>query len=188
MKQIHIDLETLDTEHTAKVLSLGAACGSKTLYVEIDQSHYGPQFTESQSTVDWWAAKGGFKPHTDSLTTPHSALASLCAFIHDASGGDDFEVWANSPTFDCAIIRNHYRAFNMACPWGYWQERDVRTIRKLAERLRLNVARLTNPHHALIDAQNQEALVCAVQRTLGDSLQQLRDMQFECDGAKGVSA
>lgn len=181
MKQIHVDLETLDTASTAQVLSLGACCEGMTLYVEVDTSVYKDAFTQSQATVEWWEKQGGFKstPGTQ-LHTPVSMLVELNNFIHDVTKDierNDIEIWANSPTFDLAILHHHYKVFSMRAPWEYWQERDVRTINALAKRLRM-AQKAKAPHNALADAQLQEAIVRRVYSQLINLQQAYRDGVF----------
>lgn len=42
-----------------------------------------------------------------------------------------FTVFANSPSFDCAILTEYYNTLGMTVPWRFWQERDVRTLIKM---------------------------------------------------------
>jgi len=186
MYQIHVDIETLGTAATSKVLSLGACCDDKTLYVEVDVSQYQGRFTEDKSTLEWWEQQGGFQ-HTlppDEMVTPAHMVRALGAFILDVVGDPDadFEVWANSPSFDLAILRHHCRQFAIPVPWMFWQERDVRTINALAKRLRL-ASKEKAPHNALADAQLQERLVKRIYTQLINLQQAYRDGQFKSHGS-----
>jgi hypothetical protein len=165
--QLHVDLETLDTEASARILSIGAVLDDAEFYLELDQSLYSEKFTKSQRTEAWWAQQGGFAPTTDELVSPGAAIAKLIQFVdRQTLYLDEWEVWANSPSFDCSILRYHMHEFAMRCPWQFWQERDVRTIKNMARQLRLNVREVSNPHNALRDAKNQQALVASVYDTL----------------------
>jgi len=158
--QIHIDLETLGIRATSQILSIGACCNDNHFYREIDLSHYDDNFTTDESTAKWWHDRGGFQPTVESVS-PHKALTALGHWITDQleRGQDEFEVWANSPSFDCAILRHHYSQYSLFCPWAFWQERDVRTIKNAARTLRIPLNTKPNPHNALQDALNQQALV-----------------------------
>lgn len=167
IKQVHLDLETLDTVNSARILSIGAVCDTVDFYVEVDTTHYSDDFSVSESTLAFWARQGGFRRSEEKLVSPAEAVMLLAEFITGAVGGaKDYEVWANSPSFDCSMLRHHYSAYSLPCPWQFWQERDVRTIKNTARELGLNLRELINPHHALQDAKNQKALVDSFYKTL----------------------
>lgn len=174
LNQIHIDLETLDTRHTSRILSIGAACGTETFYEEVDQASYEQgelAFTTSNETVAWWDERGGFQPTKEPIT-PSQMTSKLALWIGEVTDTvADFEVWANSPSFDCAILMHHFKYYSIAPPWQFYRERDVRTIKALYQHLRLNIQKYTNPHHALQDAINQQKMVDSVYMTLGAVVQ-----------------
>lgn len=180
--QLHIDLETLDTAHTAQMLSIGACIADKEFYVEVDTSFYdmfydtpgdttpsNPKFTKSSDTVAWWAEQGGFIPTTAPIS-PMAATAQLVRWITDNSVAD-MTVWANSPSFDCEILKYHMTAYGLQCPWPFYVERDVRTIKDLAKKIHLPINFPKNPHNALQDARNQQKLVESVFRTLAQKVE-----------------
>lgn len=171
--QVHIDNETLDTTHTAQLLSIGACCGDERFYVEIDQSGYSDKpFTQSKSTLEWWAKQGGFK-QTQALESPMNAVHDLFNWII-ATAPTDFEVWANSPSFDLAQLRYHAEQFMLPVPWAFYQEQDVRTLKRTAQHLNLRTPTFKNPHHALQDALNQHKFVTAVQQELVTAVERAR--------------
>ena len=55
------------------------------------------------------------------------------------------------------------------------QERDVRTIKNAAKRLRMNLRERSNPHHALQDAKNQQMLVDSFFKTMARDIGLARD-------------
>ena len=177
--QVHIDLETLDTAHTAKVLSIGAACGDETFYCEVDQALY-PQdcgFSASESTIDWWEKQGGFKKTCEPVS-PALAMSSFATWWERVTSvHQDYEVWANSPSFDCKIITYHFEQFAYSLPWKYYMERDVRTVKALAKAMKLPIRTFKNPHNALQDALNQQAYVDSVFSTLANQLHETRPMK-----------
>lgn len=182
--QIHVDVESLSTKRRAQLLSIGAAFCDAEFYIEIDTSLY-PQdgtFITDEATLKWWADRGGFTPSTD----PVSPLAAVSAFSHWArrmtEGLEWFEVWANSPSFDCEKLRYHYDQFNLTTPWEFWQERCVRTVKNLGKSLHLNVPEVkTVAHHALADARDQQRTVDSVITTLAQKVQLANDRADDRD-------
>lgn len=171
--QVHVDLETLDTRPTSKVLSIGAVCGTEEFYCELDQSVYAmsQEFTYSQSTLDWWDEQGGFQPSVEPVN-PFVAISNFSRWFAEVTAElSDVEVWANSPSFDCQILTHHFTYFGVTQPWKFYQERDVRTAKALATALRLNVRQAKNPHNALQDAKNQQAMVDSIYQTLVSKVQ-----------------
>lgn len=177
--QLHFDLETMDTRHSARILSIGAALGTETFYEEVDQSSYGTAelaFTTSNETAAWWDEQGGFQPTKEAITCGQMTH-KFALWVHEVTGElETFEVWANSPSFDCKMMFHHFKFFSIANPWQFWQERDVRTIKALYRSLNLNIANYKNPHHALIDAQNQQKMVDSVYMTLGGMCEQVNNL------------
>jgi hypothetical protein len=184
--QIHIDLETLDLRHTAQILSIGAVCGKESFYVEVDMAYYQVQpFTASTETIQWWEDRGGFQPSMP-LVSPSNAVAQLSVWmgtVVDAEK-DDWEVWANSPGFDLAILDNHFRYYGFKTPWKFYQERDVRTVKALSKQLNLGITQSKENHHnALSDALNQQEMVDRVYMTLARNYSLARDcLQGTCTG------
>lgn len=179
--QLHFDVETLDTIQTAKILSIGAVFEDDSFYVEIDHSLYPPEasFTVSKSTEEWWAARGGFQPTQDRLFSPYEATTKFHVWIRQQTENiKDWEVWANSPSFDCQIMRYHFAVFKLACPWPFWAERDVRTAYSIAKTLNLGVKKPVNPHNALQDASNQRVLVEHVHQKLVSHVDASRKAQY----------
>lgn len=189
--QIHIDNETLAVTHKAQLLSVGVCAkviGTDQplhqFYVEIDQASYSDtgDFRVDPDTEKWWADRGGFQPTTPEPVSWVTAMYRLVEFfdtLADEYPGtfedDTFEVWANSPQFDCEQIKYHLRHAHCRRLWGFWQERDFRTIRKLSEALRLNIRREEPPHHALGDATQQLEYVERVYAALGQHVQRSYD-------------
>ena len=175
--QVHIDLETLGISSTSRILSIGAVCGEDEFYTEIDTLIYNTlppamdKFTFDQSTLDWWEEQGWFQPTLYKLSTPSEAVSNLVVWIGEIMAEKkDVTIWANSPSFDCAILLHHMRVFNITPPWRFYLERDVRTIKSLASDLKLAIRPVQNPHNALQDAKNQQAFVASVFATLAQKV------------------
>ena len=133
MSRYMVDIETLGTDPGCVIVSIGVVEFSVEegavdgLFVSIDPDSaqkYGLEI--DASTLAWWL---GQSPEArDQLTGGddlESALREFREFVSDAD-----EVWANSPAFDCSILREAFDRAGIECPWRYYQERDYRTLRE----------------------------------------------------------
>lgn len=137
---IMVDLETLSTRHDAAILSIGAVIFDPFIPGEIGATFETTISMASNAalnrhidpgTVQWWLQQ-----------TPEAQAALL--------GGQQFQlthalgqfrdwviaqspsqVWANSPSFDCVILRSAFDAAGLRTPWNYYVERDVRTMKEI---------------------------------------------------------
>lgn len=158
---LHIDLETMGTGVDAKITEIGAVCGDRTFFKEIDPASYAkyPQFTETGDTLVWRLREGVALPEPGEGMHIVYALGSFLLWAETCRYQT---VWANAPTFDCAILRYHFDVFHFTCPWAFWQERDVRTAKAVATALGLKFEQRKNPHNALQDATNQRDMVTEI--------------------------
>lgn len=138
---IMIDIETVDTKPTAGILSIAAVAfeiwsGRKYHLPFYDMLDIHKQIacgrTMSLDTMLWWS-KQSEKARKEAFSGTkllHHSLADLRLFIQEKCT-EDVRIWANSPSFDLAILKNaivSQRDFYDANSfWRYWQERDVRT-------------------------------------------------------------
>lgn len=171
MTRIMIDLETASTETNAAILAVGAvsfdigvdslaagikpgSCFYATIPLEWYYENTPPwEYDISRDTLDWWNNQSDLA--REALTEspveygPRSLCEALTAWIVrqglDRMG--EGEVWANSPTFDLAILRHMYGnechmglvqyteggvIYNRTVPpWHFRQERDYRTYRSV---------------------------------------------------------
>jgi hypothetical protein len=138
MRELMLDLETLDVRSRSVVLSIGAVVWeTHTDKYEIISKFYrvlnlDEQITKgrtvSQSTLLWWqqqdpiARKEAF---TVERNASSDALTDLRTFIY-THGLERF--WANPTTFDFPIIETLAEDFDIMVPWKYNQKYDVRTV------------------------------------------------------------
>jgi hypothetical protein len=178
--RIHVDLETLGVRHTSQILSIGACHGTDTFYCEVDISTYNTEyFTQDQNTLDWWLNQGGFVP-TQEVISPLRAINEFVVWFNDIRDQhEDVQVWANSPSFDCAILRHHFKTYALSCPWPFWCERDVRTVKSLIRDMRINIRERKNDHNALRDAQNQQQMVEAFYIELSHCLHTMKTLRLQ---------
>ena len=136
--KLMIDLETLGTSNKAHVLSLGVAFFDNEKVHRSAHMLISPEGQEererSYSTVMWWLKQASENPEAAKGVTEGERLAvanALWSLSRMITEHQPTEVWANSPTFDCAILRDLYGQFALDTPWPFWAERDFRTLKSL---------------------------------------------------------
>jgi hypothetical protein len=154
-----IDIETLDTENRAAVISIGAIVfdtdarhvEERTFHVNIDFEQAIRYGSVSESTVQFWerqpkeAVSALFDPDPVDLRT---ALSELNTYIYSWPKKPKY-IWGNSPSFDVAILRHAYKQHELKFPFLPWFEMDVRTIKNLLKKD--EVPKKTGVNHHPID-------------------------------------
>ena len=177
MKDLMIDLETLDTTATCVIVSIGAVpfdlergtVGSDGFYrvLDVNKQH---KRTTSDSTLAWWSkqsreARAVFDdPNQIEL---HEALAQLKLFI----GTHQPRVWSNGANFDQPILAHAYSQLDMKEPWPYWGSRCVRTYAALPGADRVPRVKPKIAHNALSDAEAQAEYVVQIHKAVFGSKQ-----------------
>ena len=166
-QHLMIDLETGGTSPGAAIFSIGACVfdpmtqnpPTLTFYEEISHSscmELGLRF--ERDTMNWWG--------TQSISTPNGtthikqALKKFILWLSNVPGKTNNLItlhWANSPSFDIALLKHVLDRYNMRWPFPFYTERDVRTLKAIA--FPNNDYQLNNSHNALQDAINQATLV-----------------------------
>lgn len=148
-ENVAIDLETLDTKASAKILSIGIVpfnwnedvsfqelCERpSSLYLKIDLSSYHDAFTESKSTREWWEKQGEearfvLEPLSSDVNIVQ-ALEALCAHLEawvqplSKNGG---QVFCRGYDFDGGILNHALDAYSFRSPWSYNRFRCIRTV------------------------------------------------------------
>ena len=137
--EICVDLETGGTSQDAAILAL--ACQAFDPYdpsnlpdplvlaVEPEENDKYER-TWSGATIQWWSRQPEALSILSSL--PISTLPRLARlFTEYCVNNRVTAIWANSPSFDLAILRHLYCSLEMRFPLSYWQERNIRTIKAL---------------------------------------------------------
>ena len=153
---VMVDIETLDTVPSAVILSIGACLIPRTscqFYVECDTIVGQGIRTTSQSTIDWWAEQpSDLKPNGHTLLI--DSLNMFSKWIAQLPGRPI--IWAKGIDFDCAILANAYRMYNLSVPWKYNDVRDFRTLKKVfISALGDSIPENRQAHNALADAKYQ---------------------------------
>lgn len=153
---VMVDIETLDTERTAAILSIGACTmapftDTLTFYEEIMAVGQEAR-TQSQSTLDWWKTQSNY-PDGGIRNLP-AVLTSFSRYISSLRA--EPIIWCKGTEFDTAILSHAYKQLGMEVPWKYSAVRDFRTMKKLFP---CSPPYPANPtaHHALADALHQSA-------------------------------
>lgn len=163
-----LDLETLDTEPGAAVLSIGGVLFDREtksigpgIHVRLDlNDQFMRGLTVSASTLRWWFEQSDDarrEAMADQMNTA-SALMGLAEFLTHGEGGvnKDMKVWGNGAGFDNPILVALYRRFGMEPPWKFWNDRCFRTLKNETKG-----ARTVEPtfeggrHNAFADAKHQ---------------------------------
>lgn len=162
-----LDLETLSTDPSALILSIGASVfhvddGENQLYrnlpcydsfyCEINKKDQVEVFHRdvSQSTLDWWSKQSG-NARRVLIDSPEKVLLpeGLNLFSDWIVGLEtEVVVWGNGCAFDNAIIRSACATCNLEYPWSYRRDGCYRT-------LMMNPTLLFN-HEELSEVKEQE--------------------------------
>src|SRR3546814_136057 len=59
-------------------------------------------------------------------------LKNLEMMFRDLTKNRPYEIYANSPNFDCTIMKSLYNDHGMTIPWDFRKERDLRTLCSMA--------------------------------------------------------
>lgn len=167
--RVMIDLETLDTQPSAVIVSIGATRFGPGAWQPWDTFYLPVAFdprdgrTVSRSAVAWWMQQPVEVQAalSDPVAVPLSgALGQLMTWIRNG-GADEVEVWAGPATFDLAVLEHAYRAYGWAnLPWKYNETRCYTTLRKDHPEVPRQTPGIA--HNALSDAIAQAQHVCAI--------------------------
>lgn len=154
MNRCMLDLETIGLEPGCVIASIGAVKFTDelgfTFYRSIDiESCTNAGLEIDADTLKWWLSQPdetrkqlrGGRDLADCLT-------EFSSFYHGCD-----EIWANSPAFDCTILKAAYAAVDQQIPWHYSEERCYRTLKNLPGFKRADHDGVE--HNALDDAKNQ---------------------------------
>lgn len=151
---VMVDLETLGTEPSSIILSIGAITwvdeGFDTFYQEISPNHQGNR-TIDIDTIKWWMNQP-IKPPMEGETLLHNALEIFNEWLKGF--GQKIILWANGTDFDISMLHHAMNEHGMAPVWAYNDVRDYRTMRKIFPTI-TTFGFTGERHNALDDAMNQ---------------------------------
>ena len=173
-QHVMIDIETMSTSMKAAVLQIGAvkfdALGiHESMQVSLDPRGQIKDHARimDMDTLVWWASKPSWhKVLVDGvcqLRIVRDVLGELNAFMHKMDTAE-VRVWANSPTFDLAILRDLHKDYGLRTPWSFRNERDMRTLMSVVP----NSCRVNRDLHVAVeDAKDQAQSVINAWQWLG---------------------
>ncbi|WP_454551594.1 3'-5' exoribonuclease domain-containing protein [Klebsiella oxytoca] len=182
-RHVMVDLETMGKKSNAPVVSIGAVIFDpetgflgETFYkvVSLESAvSWGAEI--DPSTVIWWmkqSSEARSEIANDNAIQLDDALLQFSEFVLEniPGGYKTAQIWGNGATFDNTILRSSYERACLDCPWGYWNDRDVRTMVELGKAIGFDPKTSTpfegERHNALADAQHQARYVSAIWQRL----------------------
>lgn len=171
-KNVMIDIETLSTSPNAVILTIGAIVFETTDTIslnelETDKAFYKKITIQSckdlnmvidEATEKWWNQQDESVRY-EAIEDPenrydiHRVLKALSSWLK-IHAIENVKVWANSPSFDCVILKEAYKACNLPLPWKFWLERDIRTLFDITN-FKTNTLPPMLKHNALYDCYRQ---------------------------------
>lgn len=176
-----IDLETMGTQPTAAIVSIGAVffdpetgeLGDE--FYEVIDLHSAmslPGTTVDADTIKWWlkqSSEARSEIVKDGSSHLGYVLLMLAAFMRSYGAISSLKVWGNGASFDNIILRSACeRAEIKAYPdiWCWYNDRDVRTMVEIGRALGFDPKRDMPfdgvQHNALADAKHQAKYVSAI--------------------------
>jgi hypothetical protein len=147
-----IDIETLDTEPSAVILSIGVVeldgdqiNASRSIYMELDITKQSGR-TISADTLKWWSQQKAPMPIYGSIRL-EDALSKLWLMYR----GNQF--WSNG-SFDFDILNHACKQVGALTPWTFRDCFDYRTAKNLFPQIKADDTNDT-AHHAFEDAKYQ---------------------------------
>lgn len=170
MKNLMIDLETLGTKVNAPIVAVGAC------FFDPDTGKIGETFDAAIDVADalnygkvegdtlkWWLSQGD-AARNKVVRGQHLSLKVMESFRTFAlKHGDQVKPWGNGSTFDISMLDYAIpRITGKPVPWKFWNVRDCRTIKAIADGIvPFNGERKGVHHTALDDAIHQAEWVSA---------------------------
>lgn len=184
MKDIMVDLETMDNVPSAAIVAIGAVqCDlttgelGQTFYRVVDlRGQDELNMTINPETLYWWLNQSDGARHA-LLVDGKILLEQMCSKFNKwlmslGPSTEHMRMWGNGASFDNAIVRYAYRQCEMELPIKFWNDRDMRTIvgfypRQMQEKWRRSTLRKGDHHNALDDAKHQVRYCSDILKELG---------------------
>jgi len=167
-----LDLETLDTETTSAIVSIGATKfrldttddlntileDERNFYAILDtDDQLARGATRSEDTDKWWSEQSA-EAQAVLYAEAEDSYNGLKRFLEFCKGIK--RIWGNGNMFDNAIVRNACKNYDLEYPVFFSNDLDMRTFKyvwNLLTHWKSNVKhlRVGTTHNALHDAQSQ---------------------------------
>ena len=160
--QVMVDLETLSTRSTAKILSIGAVkfCVESdkiisSLKINVDPKtcincHVDPE------TVEWWKQQS--KEARDSWKSNPQPIEDALNLFCDWYGNKSLKTWGYGANFDIPILENLFNLTKKKIPWKYYDVLCARTVFNLAKMPLVRSAEYNGIHHNSVDDATSQAV------------------------------
>ena len=184
MRDIMVDLETLDTIASAAIVAIGAAqCNlvtgeiGSTFYRVVDlEGQLEAGMTLNPKTLYWWLQQSN--EAREAITVEGKiSLMDMCTkfaeWLHSIDpSGEKLRLWSNGASFDIPILTYAYNKCAQELPVKFWNQRDQRTVLgfyppRLQEDYRRNNLRTGTHHNALDDCKHQVKYCAKILQELG---------------------
>ena len=162
-KHLRLDIETLGTKPGCIVLEVGLILfdpeqemikGSAQINIcPLDSARVG--LRDEVDTVEWWRQQGRVIDMLDYVRS--SSVADACVEVSELSEAWAVtHFWANSPSFDMAILDHLFDLVGEETPWNHRNQYDMRTLCNLTGvNYRDYFESKEHHHHAVEDARAQ---------------------------------
>lgn len=172
-----LDIETMGTDPYSPVIAIGAVrFRFDDMPIHPDDIFYQAIKLESAmemglrpsaSTIKWWmaqadAAKLAVIDDPAAMDLPN-ALDEFTQWW----GSRPDEIWGNSSSFDCGLVKDAYKVCKKEAPWAFWRERCYRTMKSLPVAKDVEFVRIGTHRNALDDALSQMTHLRAIYKKLG---------------------
>ena len=137
LRELMVDLETLDTEPNAHILSIGAC-----MLHDTNQNFYRVIGTAEQyrsvstATLNWWCEQSSEAQTEVLLETDMSLKDALVDFIQFYKDCGATKIWAHGCDFDCTILHNAFKQHDLKTPWRFWETEHTRTVISMSKRIK----------------------------------------------------
>jgi exodeoxyribonuclease VIII len=137
IREVMVDLETLDTGPDAHILSIGAVAMHNH-----DQTFYSIPGTGDQGravddgTIDWWLEQPEAARNEVLIDTGITLEQSLKDFIEFFKDVGATRVWSHGVDFDVVILIHAFKQHGLRPPWFFTNVEHTRTLISTAQRLK----------------------------------------------------
>lgn len=170
-----IDLETLDTQPSCQILTLGAVKFNPLDDSEpYNEMYFKPNIDEqdalgrttSDDTIKWWSQQNDAVQQEAFSDSGRISLSTIIPQLNKWMVGVDV-LWGHGYGFDITILEDLYRSLKQPIPWQFWQVRDSRTLFSALKNGDPRKSMQTDLHNALADAYYQAKSVQIAYKELG---------------------
>ena len=181
MEHLMLDLETMGTESTSAIVSIGAVMFDpesnklgEAIHIPISlKSAMTCGLKINPDTILWWLkqsenARGS--TFTDGAHELHDGLGIFSEWMGKQHDKAKIKIWGNGSDFDNVILANAYQSQGYQLPWKFYNNRCFRTLKNMvlldeqAQKTIVVPTREGTHHNAMDDAIYQAKFACELSR------------------------